>query len=215
MSAQVHILGPAFSSFVRSVMLCCEEKGISYETKFEIDGQSLSLNDDTHLQYHPFGKIPALIHGERTLFETASICRYLDATFDGPALQPDDVYQRAKVDEWAAALSSYVDKAIVRQYLLEFAFPKGPDGQVRMDKVAEAEPEVVRMLGIVEKQMGDNDFICGSEYTYADAILTPMLDYLAGTPNVSKLMPENSTLMNYVLRMRKRSSGVKILTSIN
>ncbi|WP_370298274.1 glutathione S-transferase family protein, partial [Pontibacterium sp.] len=176
MSAQVHILGPAFSSFVRSVMFCCEEKGISYETKFEIDGQSLSLNDDTHLQYHPFGKIPALIHGERTLFETATICRYLDATFDGPALQPDDVYQRAKVDEWAAALSSYVDKAIVRQYLLEFAFPKGPDGQVRMDKVAEAEPEVVRMLGIVEKQLGDNDFICGDKYTYADAILTPMLD---------------------------------------
>jgi len=215
MSVQVHILGPTFSSFVRSVMLCCEEKGVSYETKFEIDGQPLSLHDQTHLHYHPFGKIPALIHGERTLFETATICRYLDASFNGPALQPDDIYQRAKVDEWAAALSIYVDKAIVRQYLLEFAFPKGPDGQVRMDKVAEAEPEVVRILNIVEQQLGDNDFICGGEYTYADAILTPMLDYLAGTPNARKLMPENSTLMNYVLRMRNRPSGAKALTSNN
>lgn len=215
MSSRVHILGPTFSSFVRSVMLCCEEKGISYETKFEIDGKPLSLNDDTHLQYHPFGKIPALIHGEHTLFETATICRYLDATFEGPALQPDNMYQRSKVDEWAAALSIYVDKAIVRQYLLEFAFPKGPNGQVRLDKVAAAEPAVAQMLGIVETQLGDNDFICGDAYTYADAILTPMLDYLAGTPNASKLMPENSHLMHYVSRMRKRSSGTKVLTSIN
>lgn len=213
MSAKVHILGPTFSSFVRSVMLCCEEKGISYETKFEIDGQPLSLNDETHLKYHPFGKIPALIHGERSLFETATICRYLDATFDGPALQPTDIYQRAEVDEWAAALSIYVDKAIVRQYLLEFAFPKGPEGQVRLDKVTEAEPEVARMLSIVEKQLGDNDFICGSEYTYADAILTPMLDYLSGTPNATSLMPNNSVLMDYLLRMRARPSAVNALTS--
>ncbi|MDI3324073.1 glutathione S-transferase family protein [Pontibacterium granulatum] len=213
MSAKVHILGPTFSSFVRSVMLCCEEKGISYETKFEIDGQPLSLNDETHLQYHPFGKIPALIHGERSVFETATICRYLDATFDGPALQPTDIYQRAEVDEWAAALSIYVDKAIVRQYLLEFAFPKGPEGQVRLDKVTEAEPEVARMLSIVEKQLGDNDFICGSEYTYADAILTPMLDYLSGTPNATSLMPNNSVLMDYLLRMRARPSAVNALTS--
>lgn len=213
MSAQVHILGPSFSSFVRSVMLCCEEKGISYETKFEVDGQPLALNDERHQQYHPFGKIPALIHGEHTLFETATICRYLDATFDGPALQPEDIYERAKVDEWAAALSIYVDKAIVREYLLEFAFPKGPDGQVRMDKVAEAEPEVVKMLAIIQQQLGGNNFICGNKYTYADAILTPMLDYLAGTPNANRLMPQDSALMHYVLRIRSRPSAANILVS--
>lgn len=211
MSAQVQILGPAFSTFVRSVMLCCEEKGISYETKFEVDGQALSLRDETHLKYHPFGKIPALLHGERKLFETATICRYLDTNFDGPALQPDDSYQKAKVDEWAAALSIYVDSAIVRKYLLEFAFPKGPDGQVRMDKVAEAEPEVIQMLAIVAQQLGESDFICGDRYSYADAILTPMLDYLVGTPNGDKLLPSGSALRNYTERMQARPSGQAVL----
>lgn len=212
MSAQVQILGPTFSTFVRSVMLCCEEKGISYEAKFEINGEGLSLNSEIHRQYHPFGKIPALLHADHTLFETATICRYLEANFDGLALQPEGNLQRAQVDQWASALSTYVDKAIVRNYLLEFAFPKGPNGQVCMDKIEEVEPEVTRMLVLLTDLITDNGFICGDQYSYADAILTPMLDYLAGTPNAGKLMPSESALMRYTERMRARPSGQKVLS---
>jgi len=211
MSAQVQILGPAFSTFVRSVMLCCEEKGISYEAKFEINGEPLALNGEAHQQYHPFGKIPALLHNSHTVFETASICRYIDATFDGPALQPEDSYGRAQIDQWSRAISQYVDQTIVRQYLLEFAFPKGPDGQIRLDKVAEAEPEVIKMLTLLEKLIGDHPFICGDQYSYADAILTPMLDYLSGTPNAATLLPEDSSLSRYIHRMQARPSGQKVL----
>ncbi|MBE9399721.1 glutathione S-transferase family protein [Pontibacterium sp. N1Y112] len=211
MSAQVQILGPAFSTFVRSVMLCCEEKGISYEAKFEINGEPLALNGEAHQQYHPFGKIPALLHNDRTIFETATICRYIDATFDGPALQPEDSYGRAQIDQWSRAISQYVDQTIVRQYLLEFAFPKGPDGQIRLDKVAEAEPEVIKMLTLLEKLIGDHPFICGDQYSYADAILTPMLDYLSGTPNAATLLPEDSLLSRYIHRMQARPSGQKVL----
>ena len=211
MSAQVQILGPAFSTFVRSVMLCCEEKGISYETKFEINGEPLELNSEAHQHYHPFGKIPALLHNDRTVFETSTICRYIDATFDGPALQPEDSYGRAQVDQWSRAISQYVDQAIVRQYLLEFAFPKGPDGQIRLDKVAEAEPEVIKMLTLLEKLIGGHTFICGDQYSYADAILTPMLDYLSGTPNAATLLPEGSPLNRYIQRMQARPSGQKVL----
>ena len=211
MSAQVQILGPAFSTFVRSVMLCCEEKGISYETKFEINGEPLTLNSEARQHYHPFGKIPALLHNDRTVFETASICRYIDATFDGPALQPEDSYGRTQVDQWSRAISQYVDQAIVRRYLLEFAFPTGPDGQIRLDKVAEAEPEVIDRLALLEKLIGDHAFICGDQYSYADAILTPMLDYLSGTPNAATLLPEDSPLSRYIQRMQARPSGQKVL----
>ncbi|GGC01963.1 glutathione S-transferase [Marinobacterium zhoushanense] len=211
--ATLHILGPGFSSFVRSVMLCCEEKGVDYAIGFEPNGQSIDFKSDEHLKLHPYGKVPALIHGDRVIFETAVICRYIDAAFDGPALQPDDLWGRIQVDQTAAEIGLYIDQALVRKLLLEFAFPKGENGTVRMDAVEQALPEAYRALARVELLLGNRQFIAGDRYTLADALLTPMLDYLSGLPMGADLIPVSGTLDQYLQRMRARPSGVKVLRS--
>ncbi|BBB31105.1 glutathione S-transferase family protein [Neptunomonas japonica] len=211
MNTQVQILGPQYSTMVRTVMLCCEEKGITYQIGMQIDGNDIQFKESSHLALHPFGKIPVLIHGENHIFETAPICRYLDAAFDGPALQPTDAYQRALVDQWSQAISCYVDQALVRQYLLEFAFPKGDNGSIRLDKVADAQPEVMSTLEQLEKQLADQAYICGTQYSIADALLTPMLDYLASLPHADSLFTSGSSLLAYVARMRERPSGKLVL----
>lgn len=213
MSAQVHILGPQFSTFVRSVCLACEEKGISYRYGLKPDGKEVEYKGPSHLALHPFGKIPALLHDDQTVFETASICRYLDAAFPGPALQPEDLAERTNVDQWSAALSCYVDQALVRNYLLEFAFPKGDDGSIRMDKVAEHQPAAIDMLALLEQQLGDNAFFCGDQYSMADAILTPMIDYLSGLPHAGELFANVPNLTAWIRRMQTRESGKKVLIS--
>ena len=38
----VHIYGPRFSNFVRSVMLVCEEKQLAYTVGFEVDGNNVA-----------------------------------------------------------------------------------------------------------------------------------------------------------------------------
>ena len=169
--SQIHIFGPQFSTFVRSVQLCCEEKGIPYTVGTGVNDQNVEFKGTQHLEWHPFGKVPVLLHGDRHLIETASICRYLDAEFEGPALQPDDPWLRAQVDQWSAMLSLYVDQALVRDYLLEFAFPKGEGGTVRMEKVREAEPEVMRVLALLEAQLGDGNYLVTDRFTIADAIV--------------------------------------------
>ncbi|MBU6953418.1 glutathione S-transferase family protein [Hahella sp. HN01] len=214
MSAQVHIFGPQFSTFVRTVMLCCEEKGVSYSHGFSINGEEVEYKGERHLNINPFGKVPVLIHGDRKLYETASICRYLDAQFEGPALQPEDLYQRALVDQWSAAISLYVDQAIVREYLTELAFPKGENGEVRWNKVSEAQPNVIKMLQILAAQLGDAAFICGEQYTIADALITPMLDYLSNLPQAAELIAPDSTLSAYVGRMRQRPAAKTVLTAM-
>ncbi|SIS94630.1 glutathione S-transferase family protein [Neptunomonas antarctica] len=211
MDMQVQIFGASFSTLVRSVMLCCEEKGVTYHIGMEIDGQEIKRKGVDHLALHPFGKMPVLAHGAHRLFETGPICRYIDACFEGPALQPSDLYQRALVDQWSQAISCYVDHTLVRQYLLEFAFPKGDKGEVRLDKVAEAEPEVISMLTLLEKQLGEQIFICGTDYSMADALLTPMLDYLAALPHADRLLPPDSLLTSYITRMRQRPSATAVL----
>lgn len=59
----------------------------------------------------PTGKVPALLVGEETLFESAIINEYLDEISPG-SLLPDDPLERAKTRAWI----SLADDLIFRQY---------------------------------------------------------------------------------------------------
>lgn len=215
MNESVHIYGPRVSNFVRSVQLCCEEKGVAYTLGDVVGGEKREYQGSWHLALNPFAKVPVLLHGERHLCETASICRYLDAAFDGPALQPEDPWQRAQVDQWSAVLTLYVDQAIVRRYLKELLFPQGEDGSIRMDRVQEAEPEVARMLTLLEAQLGEREFLVGERFTIADALAVPMLDYLSKLPRAAPLVADAPLLSAYVQRLRERPSGSQVLLDLN
>ncbi|MDR5868423.1 glutathione S-transferase family protein [Halomonas koreensis] len=213
MTASVHIVGPQFSTFVRSVQLCCEEKGIPYTLGAEVDGRPVTLHSPEHYALHPFGKIPILLHGERRLIETPSICRYLDAAFDGPALQPADPWARARVDQWTGLLAGYVDQALVRRYLLEFVFPQGEGGAVREEAVTAAQPEVARVLGLLEGQLAGGAYLVGDAFSIADAIAAPMLDYLVGLPAAEAFLAETPELVAYVERLRARPAAGRVLVA--
>lgn len=212
MSNTIHIFGPQFSTFVRSVMLCCEEKSIHYTVGLSIEGETIERNSKAHFNIHPFGKFPTLIDGENKVFETASICRYLDEQYSEVSLQPNDLKQKALVDQWSAAISTYIDKVLVRDYLLEFAFPKGKDGTIRMEIIEEVEPEVINTLEKLEVLIANNEFICGQQYSIADALLMPILDYLFFLPVKDRIFQTTPTLHNYIQRMQQRPSGIKVLT---
>lgn len=102
MSKQVHIYGPNFSTFVRTVRLVCEEKSISYSTGLSVGGKDVPSKSDHHFKLHPSGKLPVLIHDGAVICETVAICRYLDQAFPGPDLQPASVLERAKHDQWCS-----------------------------------------------------------------------------------------------------------------
>lgn len=212
MSNHIHIFGLQFSTFCRSIMLCCEEKNIQYTIGLSVGDKAIEHKSEAHFELHPFGKFPVLIDGENKLFETATICRYLDEKYSGTPLQSTDINTKAKIDQWSAAISTYIDKALVRDYLLEFAFPKGKDGTIRMEVIAEAEPQVINTLEKLELLLSDNEFICGKQYSIADALLTPILDYLFFLPIKDRLFQSVPKLNHYIQRMQQRPSGVKVLT---
>lgn len=211
MVAAVHIVGPQFSTFVRSVQLCCEEKGIPYTLGTEVNGHPIRLQSPEHIALHPFGKVPILLHGERRLIETPSICRYLDAVFEGAPLQPTDPWSRAQVDQWTGVLSLYIDQVIVRGYLLEYVFPKGKGGSVRQDIVTAIEPELARILKLLDDQISKAGYLIGNTFTIADAIAAPMLDYLLRLPAANSFFVKVPNLVSYIDKLRKRPSAVKVL----
>lgn len=210
MNDTLYIYGLGFSSFVRSVRLCCEEKGLEYQSGLAPNGTEIPFKSPQHLKLNPYGKMPILFHNDLVLFETTTICRYLDQQFSGPALQPSDTRARALLDQCCAEIALYIDHALVRKLLLEFAFPKGPDGSVRMNVVEEKLPAARVALTRVQELLGNNSFIYGESYTIADALLTPMLDYIANIPQGNDLMGHGK-LRAYLDRMLQRPSGQKVL----
>ncbi len=54
------------------------------------------------LRINPNGTVPALRHGEETIFESALICEYLDGIGTGPRLVPQEPRLQRRMREWIA-----------------------------------------------------------------------------------------------------------------
>ena len=86
--ATIEIIGIPGSTYVRAVRMACEEKGVPYELKPAMP------HSPEILALHPFGKVPAMRHGDFELCESNAIATYIDRAFAGPPLFP------IAVQEW-------------------------------------------------------------------------------------------------------------------
>lgn len=212
-SVEVQIFGPSFSNFVRSVMLMCEEHNVSYSTGFELDNQSIEFKSKEHFAIHPYGKLPVIKHKTLTLAETSSICRYIQNQFSTADDSQQCLSLAARIDAFSAIASIYIDKAIIRDYLLEFAFPKGEDGSIRFDVATLAMPAVKDALSVIEKELNQDGVLNQPVMTVADAIVAPMLHYVSTLPEQFNVLPEFSLVTSYLQTLMERPSCQKILVA--
>ena len=198
------IYGMEFSTYVRSTLLCCEEKGVSYQLQEKIS------RADRLLLNNPFKRVPILRHGEFVVYETAAICRYIDRRFDGPSLSPTSVEALALMDQWISAANGYFDPIIIRKFILVYAFPSGENGEVDESRLEAAVPAVRHQLEIIETALKTSDYFSGAAAGIADYLIIPILDYLQRGRGGYLLdnMPQTN---RYLERLRERPSCQKIL----
>ncbi|WP_041521623.1 glutathione S-transferase family protein [Gilvimarinus agarilyticus] len=211
MSQIVQIYGAPFSVFVRTVALVCEEKGIVYQHQKNINKQPFEMHSEAHFKLHPFGKVPIVRHRNNTLCETASVIRYLDRTFGPETLQGGNGWERAHIDQWCSLISHYVDFYVVRQFMLELVFPKGNNGEPRLDVITANRPSAENALKIIAQQLGDKNYLVGDTFSLADAMLAPMLAYNKDAPASINLVRDHPQLLEYANRLQSRASGKTVL----
>ena len=208
---KIEIFGPSFSSFVRSIMLLCEEYDIEYCTGLNFAGEVVEFKSEQHFTLHPFGKFPVIKHQALILSETASICRYLQATFLPDSSRYFSAHQMARIDAFSAIISIYLDKALVRDYLLEFAFPKGEQGNVRLDVIESMQPLAREALAIIENEIQHSDTLNNDKFSIADALLAPILHYLSNLPAPFNLIDDFPIAHNYLISLMARENVNKVL----
>jgi glutathione S-transferase len=172
--ADIKIYGVPPSSFTRTVRLACHEKGIDYELVPTVPGQLGALN--------PFQKIPAITHGDLTLYESTAILRYLDRTFPGPKLWPQDLRQAALCDQWVSAVNDSLVNSALRYLANHFGFLPVP--QEMADKYLAKAREVVPVF---ERRLGQSRYLVGDAATAADLFLAPIAFSFQAVPGLKPI----------------------------
>lgn len=143
------------------------------------------------LAINPMGKVPAIVHGDQVVTETAAICAYLADHFPEAKLAPT-MHERADYYRWMFFAAGPMEAAITNR---AFGF--------NVDEKAQRSAGYGHydlMVETLEGWLKDRDYICGERFTAADIYVGAQVDWgLAfGT------LPENDAFYAYAERMRWR-----------
>ncbi|MBD2486523.1 glutathione S-transferase family protein [Aulosira sp. FACHB-615] len=135
--AEVKIYSAVVCPFAHRSRLVLQEKGIDFDL-IEIDLQN---KPEGFTDISPYGKVPALVHGDRRVWESAVINEYLDEVFPNPSLLPNNAIGKAQARIW-------IDFANTRFVPAFSSLLRSPDIQ----KQEEAKKELYKHLEFIENE---------------------------------------------------------------
>ncbi|HEV7996381.1 MAG TPA: glutathione S-transferase family protein [Stellaceae bacterium] len=197
---ELQIIGAPQSNFVWATRIACHEKEVPYHL---VPAVPHTPEVDA---IHPFGKIPAMRHGDLTLFESRAISFYIDHAFAGPPLAPRDPVGGARTEQWISLVNTHIDPMLVRQYLVAYFFPGTPDGRPNRAVIDQALPKMEQHFAVLDRAVGKTGHLVADGFTLADINLLPILFYLDKMPESRAMLRRATRLDAYYKRHMARSS---------
>jgi glutathione S-transferase len=155
-----------------------------------------------YLKLNPNGVIPLLILPDgRSLYESGTICEYLDETYPEPPLRPDDAYGRAEMRNWIRYADERIGNLIIFNWKHSIAkvASKWTDAELAeaMKKIPskerqqawlraarqpytpeeenEARRKLTAMLDRMEASLAAHAWLVGDRYSLADIAVVPFV----------------------------------------
>ncbi|WP_372609611.1 glutathione S-transferase family protein [Halomonas sp.] len=151
-----------------------EELGLDYVCR-HVDLKTGEGQGESYLSLHPDGKVPALVDGDLTLFESAAICRYLAERYGEPgSLLPASVEERALVDQWLFFIIGELEQALWTQGKHKFALPQAQRVPAVLPTAAW---EFQWALKALERRFDGEGWLVSDHFTLADLVLAHTLSW--------------------------------------
>jgi glutathione S-transferase len=204
MSEDIVIHGVPGSPYLRSALLGLEEKGLPY--RLNVIGLEARRGSE-YLKLQPFGRIPALEHGDFRLYETQAMLRYIDTLgpATAPALQPRDPRAAARMNQIIGIVDWYVFPISVgitaERLMSQMLWNRPPDET----NIAKALPNARVCINELARLKGNAPFMTGDSVSIADLMLAPHLELFRATPEGAAIL-SGTTLEGWLTRMSLRAS---------
>jgi glutathione S-transferase len=164
------------SPFAWKVWLALEHKQIPYDLRV-LSADAGDLKKPGFLAISPRGKVPAIIDGGFTLYESSAIVEYLEDAYRdcGGPLWPRDAQARAVARRIAAEADAYIYPH-VRKLVVELVMRR--EGEPDATAVAQARAALTQEFALMARSL-QGPFATGPEPSAADFALYPMTAALA------------------------------------
>ncbi|MBB5018095.1 glutathione S-transferase [Chitinivorax tropicus] len=179
------------------VLWVAEEAGIAYDYE-SVDLKSGAARSEPYLSINPAGKVPALVDGELVLTESAAICNYLaHCAPQSGLLPPEGTKERALVDRWSYFAMTEMDAPLWVMTKHTFIYPE----DMRVPAIVTvAMGEFARAVGVLDKGLGEREFIVGDRFTVADVLLGHCLSWA----KAFQVPIESERVMSYAKQLWSR-----------
>ncbi|MGO4328988.1 glutathione S-transferase family protein [Cupriavidus sp. 2TAF22] len=190
------------SSASRRVRLCLAEKGVDYES-VPIDMSKQEQHSPEYLAMNPNGVVPALLLAPgKSLYESSTICEYLDDIHPEPPLRPSDPFDLAVMrnfvrwtDEkslpnllilnWSIALQPGAGQwtdAQLQERLARIPTAERREAWIRIarnpytdEEKAAALHKLLMLVDKMEEMLAGSPWLVGERYSLADIAAVPFI----------------------------------------
>lgn len=170
------VYGHPMSTCTRKVLTILAERNADFEFVL-VDLMTGAHKQAEHLARQPFGQIPVFEDGDFRMYESRPIIRYLDEVLPGKKLTPSDAKGRAIMEQWMSVeTSNFTPHAM--KIIYEDLFKKLQGAQPDAATIQAGETAVSKTLDILEKRLGEVEYIAGADFTLADICYMPYIEYL-------------------------------------
>ncbi|KAI3497205.1 hypothetical protein L1887_39643 [Cichorium endivia] len=188
------------SPFGCRVKIALEEKGIPYDYKEEDLFNKTSFLSEINPVYN---KVPVLVHNGKSICESLNIIEYIDEAWSdrSPSFLPSDPYHRSQARFWADFIDKELYEASKKIY------------RCKGEEQESGKKEVLRILKLVEGELGNKPFFGGDNLGFVDISLIPFYSrfYTWETFGKFSIEQECPNLMAWAKRCSQKESVAKSL----
>ena len=191
------------SPYARAVMATLEEKRLPWRVRPLGPG---GIKVEPHISRQPFGRMPAVEHGDFKLYETQAVMRYADRLVPTPPLTPSDPRAEARMNQLLGIVDWYFFPDIGRPLVFprsvapRLGFPVDDSG------VEGAMPAARICIAEIARLLGDQPLMAGEALSLADLMLAPQLSFLPEFAEGQALLTPHASLRDWLARMEARPS---------
>lgn len=163
----MRLFGRATSVNVQKVLWTIEELGITCE-RIDLGGAFGGLDSADYGAMNPNRRVPTLIDGDLTLWESNAIVRYLANSHGGGALAGANVRDIARADMWMEWFQNNCYAHYIALFHQTVRLPESQRDPIKRDHAAAA---LAASFEVLNTHLGDHKFVAGDRLSMGDTIV--------------------------------------------